>query len=46
MDPRSGDILAMASRPNYLQVDLHRYLSGEEESGISWRPSPSLTVPS
>jgi peptidoglycan glycosyltransferase/penicillin-binding protein 2 len=33
MDPRSGDILAMASRPNYLQVDLHRYLSDEEEYG-------------
>jgi cell division protein FtsI/penicillin-binding protein 2 len=35
MDPRSGDILAMASRPNYLQARLPLYLSdGEEYKGL------------
>ncbi len=31
MDPHSGDILAMASRPNYLQEQLPFYLSGAGE---------------
>ncbi|RJX27986.1 MAG: hypothetical protein C4554_03065 [Dethiobacter sp.] len=31
MDPHNGDILAMASRPNYLQARLPLYLSGGEE---------------
>jgi penicillin-binding protein 2 len=30
MDPRNGDILAMASRPNYLQSDLPSYLEGND----------------
>lgn len=30
MDPSNGDILAMASRPNYLQVELPSYLNGAE----------------
>ena len=31
MEPRSGDILAMASRPNYLQADLSHYLNNTEQ---------------
>ncbi len=30
MDPLNGDILAMASRPNYLQAELSRYLNDVE----------------
>ncbi len=31
MDPQNGDILAMASRPNYLQADLSGYLKSMDE---------------
>ena len=31
MDPHNGDILAMASRPNYFQSQLSRYLSDGNE---------------
>ena len=31
MEPLSGEILAMASRPNYLQADLSRYLNNTEQ---------------
>jgi penicillin-binding protein 2 len=35
LDPQNGDILAMASRPNYLQVDLPVYL-GEDDTQKSF----------
>ena len=42
MDPLNGDILAMASRPNYLQAELSRYLNAVKQQEDFFNSQPFI----